>query len=151
MSLVSSRSTLGRGGNLDSLEWLVQPWLRPNGELAVEQTERGIKVVVGPPGAPVAVAYRNSMFYLKIAETSNTQESLGFVSASFEPARITMKCDDIFDPMEGMQTWYGKIAAWCKTVGARNSGTKAEVAILQKDEAHWAQQYIQQCEGKGLK
>lgn len=50
--------------------------LRPHGELAVEQTERGIKVVVGPPGAPVAVAYRNSMFYLKVAETSTTQESL---------------------------------------------------------------------------
>ena len=21
-----------------------------------------------------------------------------------------MKCDDIFDPIDGMQTWYGKVA-----------------------------------------
>ena len=114
---------------MDCLGWLLQPWLRPRGELAVEQTERGIKVVVGPPGAPIAVAYRNSMFYMKIAETSNTQESLGFVMvpsavqtsaicsfSGFGPARITMKCDDIFDPIDGMQTWYGKVAAWLQNI-----------------------------------
>ena len=27
-----------------------------------------------------------------------------------------MKCDDIFDPIDGVQTWYGKIAAWLKSI-----------------------------------
>ena len=51
--------------------------LRPNGELAVVQNERGLKLVLGPPQAPVSVAYRNSAFYMKLAATSETQEKPG--------------------------------------------------------------------------
>ena len=41
------------------------------------QNERGLKLVLGPPQAPVSVAYRNSAFYMKLAATSETQEKPG--------------------------------------------------------------------------
>ena len=61
--------------------------MRPHGELAVEHTERAVKVVVGPPGAPVAVACRQSMFYLKMAETSKSQECFGFIQEGLKTAK----------------------------------------------------------------
>ncbi|CAL1136594.1 unnamed protein product, partial [Cladocopium goreaui] len=69
----------------------------PNGELEVCHVERGMKVVVGPPHAPIALAYRNSCYYLKLAETSKTSE-------------VLMKADDVFEHADGVQAWYAKVA-----------------------------------------
>ena len=63
-----------------------------------------------------------------------------------------MKCDEIFDAAEGVQTWYAKVAA-CLQFQFQASWVQhaqAEVAILLKDEAPWAKQYIAQCEGGPL-
>ncbi|CAL1148531.1 unnamed protein product, partial [Cladocopium goreaui] len=90
----------------------------PNGELEVCHVERGMKVVVGPPHAPIALAYRNSCYYLKLAETSKTSE-------------VLMKADDVFEHADGVQAWYAKVA---------------ETALLNQEDM-WAQQYISQMKG----
>ena len=48
--------------------------LRPLGELAVTHRERGVKLVLAPPGSPISVIYRNGERFVKLAETSKTGE-----------------------------------------------------------------------------
>lgn len=66
-----------KGGHL-AVNHTYNQMLRPNGELAVVHNERGVKLVLGPPQAPVSVAYRNSAFYVKLAATTESHKKLAF-------------------------------------------------------------------------
>lgn len=53
-----------------------QRQLRPNGELCIENKHKGTHYVVGPPGGPVAMIYRNGVHLLQLAETPVSAELL---------------------------------------------------------------------------
>ena len=58
--------------------WVLHFWhcTRPNGEVAVLHKQRDMKMVLGPPGAPVSQIYRDGVYMVKLAETTKTSEHL---------------------------------------------------------------------------
>ena len=50
---------------------------RPHGEAGVHHKQRGVKLILGPPGAPISQIYRDGMYMIKLAETSRTAETFG--------------------------------------------------------------------------